>query len=658
MNGKIQDHLMKQERTSESIEPEKPAVSAGKRRKAMAASSPDDAPGEVTIDFHSTEFNKTDDLNDNSGNYRLFEPLDNIVTADMRHQMERRRPDRSIDAVDDMPASLRKIRSESDAAETVEAAPPLTVVSQGRTLIVDTDAERAITCGKLLGDQGLICTLLATKKAASDASIPRFSRHAIREVDAVSVSGAFGGFSAIVTVKGDQKSLTDRFGGDMLHFDLVLDLQPTPSFAGDLLPLGYYAPGQNPEALDDAIAELPQMRGRFNKPQFTTFLKSRCIHGRSRLHDCRRCLEVCPFSAIQSLDQEITINHYLCEGCGICALVCPTDSVRMAEPSQEALLSELQRQLRTRPAGADLAPTLVISDSESAANDRLPVRDERNHDHVVNFEVNQIGYVGLDMILSALAFGAGNVLVACAYRNPPAIRRHIEWQTLMARAILAGLGMRADKVQFAVIAPEDDDPIGTALYETGLHAPPDSAPLPEASFPPGYDKRSLVRLATQHLHDHADVKQGSIPLPAGSPFGAVTVDPVACTLCMACVSACPIGALSVSRDEPRLAFRESQCHQCGLCAEKCPEGAIQLLPRILCDLNAVEAREVLCEAEAFRCIECGVPFASQAMINRMQQKLMGHWMYAGERQLRRLQMCRTCRTRDALTSEDMQLWNR
>jgi hypothetical protein len=57
-------------------------------------------------------------------------------------------------------------------------------------------------------------------------------------------------------------------------------------------------------------------------------------------------------------------------------------------------------------------------------------------------------------------------------------------------------------------------------------------------------------------------------------------------------------------------------------------------------------------------VVCDVPFATQAMIDRMQDKLSGHWMYTGERQLRRLRMCRTCRTRDALTSQDVNVWNR
>jgi hypothetical protein len=38
------------------------------------------------------------------------------------------------------------------------------------------------------------------------------------------------------------------------------------------------------------------------------------------------------------------------------------------------------------------------------------------------------------------------------------------------------------------------------------------------------------------------------------------------------------------------------------------------------------------------------------MISRMEEKLNGHWMFGGKRQRRRLRMCRTCRTRDALTA--------
>ena len=54
-----------------------------------------------------------------------------------------------------------------------------------------------------------------------------------------------------------------------------------------------------------------------------------------------------------------------------------------------------------------------------------------------------------------------------------------------------------------------------------------------------------------------------------------------CTLCMACVGACPETALLDSKETPQLRFIERNCVQCGLCAKTCPEDAITLVPRLL-----------------------------------------------------------------------------
>ena len=62
----------------------------------------------ATLNFHSAEFNRIDDLNDWSGNYRSFQPLDGVVTADMRHQMERRKRSAPVDLSADETESLEK----------------------------------------------------------------------------------------------------------------------------------------------------------------------------------------------------------------------------------------------------------------------------------------------------------------------------------------------------------------------------------------------------------------------------------------------------------------------------------------------------------------------------------------------------------------------
>ncbi|MBI4768375.1 MAG: 4Fe-4S binding protein [Deltaproteobacteria bacterium] len=638
------------------------SFAAGADPKETSASPDQDRhKAAAPINFHSPEFNVIDDLNDWSGNYRSFQPLDDLVTADMRHQMERRkrsafaeRPAEETEAVGKTAAALVSASIETKA---IKAAGPLTVISRGRTLIVDTEIERALACAKRLGDHQMTCTLVVARKPSPEALSFRPVRPALFEVEDLSIKGAFGGFSAVATINGVQKNLSQADDGQAAVFDLVLDLQPTSAYAGDFPPLGYYTPGQNPADLETALAEIPEMRGRFKKPQFIIFRENRCFHSRSRGRNCRRCLEICPLEAIRSQERKISIDHYLCQGCGGCALVCPAEALRLNEPSPEALQDRLRQKLAGREGPSDYPVTLIISDKEQSGQQDLPSREEKDGDRTVYLEVEQIAQAGPEIPLAALAYGAGEVLIAWGSHNPPGITEAVAGQMEMARTILKGLGLPKDKIRclsgpMENLGPEKNSPPSLVMDGQSIEYP--ASP---AVFSPGSDKRGTVLLAVQHLYHQSAASQPGLPLPPGSPFGAVTVDQAACTLCLACVTACPSRALSAGGQEPQLRFQESLCHQCGLCQETCPEKAIRLHPRLLCDLETVQTPVILHQAEPFRCIECGLAFTTPAMIRRLQEKLRGHWMYAEERQLRRLRMCGTCRARDALKSEDMKLWN-
>ncbi len=402
---------------------------------------------EITIDFHSAEFNCVDELNDLCGNYQDFEPLGDIITADMRHQRERRRNEVFADPGADHAPPLKKDDIKSAEPEVPESARTVTIVSQGRTLIIDTDADRLIACGKRLRSQGLDCTLLVGKNASPGAPNSRSHQLEFLEVDAVSVAGAFGGFSATITIGGTKRQLTHRFDDKAAVFDLVLDLQSLPSYEGHPLPMGYYSPGPDPERLREVMGEIPEMRGQFIKPQFTALIKNRCLHGRSTSRECNHCLDICPLGAIQSVDKGLFINHQLCQGCGCCAMVCPADAMQMIQPSGKELLHQLRRSLEKFPERGDFLPTLVISDPATAARGKGANMGER--DRMVIFEVEQIGYAGLEMVLTALACGAGRVIIACDPQTPLKIREALERQTHIARAILGGLGMAQDRVRLA-----------------------------------------------------------------------------------------------------------------------------------------------------------------------------------------------------------------
>jgi ferredoxin len=135
-----------------------------------------------------------------------------------------------------------------------------------------------------------------------------------------------------------------------------------------------------------------------------------------------------------------------------------------------------------------------------------------------------------------------------------------------------------------------------------------------------------------------------IALPQGAPFGAIEVNAEGCTLCLACVSACPTGAMSADPDRPMLKFTEDACVQCGLCAATCPEKVITLTPQL--DFRAATAApRIMKQEDPFECISCGKPFGVKSTIERVTAKLEGkHWMFKGRAdRLEVLKMCEDCR---------------
>ena len=73
--------------------------------------------------------------------------------------------------------------------------------------------------------------------------------------------------------------------------------------------------------------------GEFEKPRYVTYDAAFCAHSRSRMTGCTRCLDVCPASAIAPDGDGVTIDPFLCGGCGGCNSVCPTGAASYAMPA-------------------------------------------------------------------------------------------------------------------------------------------------------------------------------------------------------------------------------------------------------------------------------------------------------------------------------------
>jgi ferredoxin len=415
-------------------------------------------------------------------------------------------------------------------------------------------------------------------------------------------------------------------------FDLVLDLSREPLIRLHQLPQGYFAPGDDP--LEQALAaqQLAGLVGEFEKPRFFQYKEKICAHSRSGKQGCNACIDVCSSGAIRADGDHVKVEPHLCAGCGGCATVCPSGAMTYAYPKVPELGLRLKTALAIyREAGGKDA-CILFHDAAEGRNALLSYgrKGKGLPGRVIPIEGFHVASIGMDLMLGAMAYGASQVCILSTEKTAEPYVAALKRQMGYAETIVSALGYQGR--HFSVIENVAD------LWELQ----PAAGVAKAATFNLSAEKRTTLDFALDHL---ARQEEKNIPLPAGAPFGSLTVNKQTCTLCKACIGACPESALIDSTESPSLRFIERNCVQCGLCVNTCPENAIALVPRLLIGKEAKEP-VTLHEAEPFNCVRCGKPFGTRQMVENMLGKLGGHSMFAGG--TRRLQMCGDCRVVDMM----------
>jgi ferredoxin len=530
------------------------------------------------------------------------------------------------------------------AAEPAPEVAWVSLTSAGVILVYGRD-ERAIEAANLLQEHLDVTVLIKPPAAVTPPRVTEFPvvRGLIR-----SAKGHLGAFELVVDdyaqpVPSSRGALA--FGaaknGAVSRCDIVLDLTGgAPLFTAADLRDGYLrADPADPAAMLRAVLKARDLVGTFDKPRYVAFTADICAHSRSHIVGCNRCLDVCPTGAIAPAGDHVTIDAHICAGCGQCAAVCPTGAASYALPPADALMRRLRTLLTVYREAGGARPVVLIHDDAHGMPliDALARFGDGLPANVLPVAVNEVTQVGLESIAAAFAYGASAMrflLRAKPRHDVTGLTRTLA----LAEPILAGLGFGAGRA--ATIETDDPDALGAKLRAIDVAEPA----LRPASFAPVGEKREVLRLALRELQRAAPAPVDIVALPAGAPFGAVEIDTAGCTLCLACVSACPTGALGDDPERPTLRFSEDACVQCGLCKATCPEKVITLRPQL--DFRAATAAaRVLKQEEPFACIRCGKPFGVRSTIERIAAKLAGtHWMFAGDaKRLDVLKMCEDCR---------------
>lgn len=459
--------------------------------------------------------------------------------------------------------------------------------------------------------------------------------------DTVEISGFLGAFKVTVENHGLNINLANA-AIDHDCFDIVLDMSLNGVMNEEVPVPGYFPVGRGFPKLSDALEEIPELMGTFDKPKYFRLDNDLCAHSSRGVKGCERCVDACPAGALSSegaekIGHRIQINPYLCQGIGTCATSCPTEAIHYALPNPTDTQKFIERLLNNYHQAGGEKPIVLICSSRHEQYNLMALRVLP--ENVIPVTVEELPSVGIDTWFAALVNGATQVLFAASRHMPPTILRILNQEVSMAQSFLAHLGIRKETIDILYLeslreaAPTlCDEPLGLNLGEL------------EGK------KRDRLYVALDALATARGTEPSAQPLAATAPYGAIECSTTDCTLCMSCVAVCPTRALHHEGDSPSLKFIEQDCVQCGLCVKACPEKALTAVQQL--NWNAAQRQSVvtLHQEEPAKCLRCHKPFAPQSMITMLQNKLRGHSHFSDQASLDRIAMCEDCRVVDVFES--------
>ncbi|MEA2074512.1 MAG: 4Fe-4S binding protein [Euryarchaeota archaeon] len=404
---------------------------------------------------------------------------------------------------------------------------------------------------------------------------------------------------------------------------------------------GIYKADDYEEALRKAH-DLVSNLGEIRKEKYLALDLDRCASGRSELIGCEYCLP-CPYEAIERQGIKMVFSDVRCQGCGLCASLCPVSVPQLREYPNQLLYSQIETLL-----AGELRPKVILfAGQENVENLNAVGRKKIHYPAVLPLFVPCLDLVSDAHILSAFERGADGVIL---WGSAESHRDGLESAVAFAQTTLAAfeLGDRvllmneADQFDAAAFAKEIGD-----FVEKLTPSPIRKKKSENIDFTKS--KRDILIGLMQVLRTKTGVHPALVEENTAFPFADVLIDASKCTLCNACVTLCPTNALS--KEDNKINFVYGDCVACSVCKQACPEEAIEL--RRVLDFSQLVERgsKKLAEAEFIACAGCGKLFMPKAAFERMV-KIATEGEGTGdldrEQQLELLKYCENCRPPKAI----------
>ena len=369
--------------------------------------------------------------------------------------------------------------------------------------------------------------------------------------------------------------------------------------------------------LETALRKLRANTGQYHYKNFINYDPSICQYHERRTEVCGKCAEVCPTVAILKEDEEkhLEFSHIDCHGCGGCISVCPSGALDYTQMPRNAF-AHVSDYFKDTIA-------LIIPQKMDLGLIDIPLLE-----NVLPFMIQGEKYLHEAHLLNLLQTSGNPIIFFTDFISKGTgdvirILNEIFEKKYHKKAIYVCETAQELAQIFEKLESLEECRYG--INEEGLR------------------KREVFSARLAHLVDTDDL--GIVRTGEHVHYGDIRIDADKCTLCLSCVGACNVRALTAHPEDNSLRFNASICTNCGYCEVTCPEkeclsvikDEIHLTPKWF-------SQRIMAKDELFACSECGKEFATRKSVEKIIAMMSP--LFAGDPvKLKTLSCCADCKSK-------------
>jgi len=383
---------------------------------------------------------------------------------------------------------------------------------------------------------------------------------------------------------GQLRVTTTKLLRGALESDQII-WEEAPSFA--MLQSGVVDPAV--VGWEQAMEAVRKNSGAYHYKNYVQYDSTICqYHERTGEEICGKCEAVCPTVAILKIDDErhLSFSDIDCEGCGGCVSVCPSGALDFTQMPREAFWGA---------ASFYAGHTALILPHQVSLPD-VPLPEG----------VLPLGIEGRKFLteahLLALLQKSGNPVIF--YTD------FVSKGTTDAIRIINEIFERKYHKK-AVYVCSSEAQLREALIEK-VSLEMCRFDMEDATM----RKRESFTHRLAHLVGEDDL--GVVTTGQQIQYGDLVIHEEACTLCMSCVGACNVAALTAHPEDNTLRLNASICTNCGYCEVVCPEtDCLSVTDDTLALKPEYFKQRVMAQDSLFACVECGKEFAPTKAVEKI-----------------------------------------